>query len=154
MIYKLDPKKPLVTSCTIKSSTQSAKLYRLVIECGRPFRCLQDEALCSDECLQLYLKLQLIQQFGFFLFLNWGDSFSGKDVNSRFTRDLSEESPKTLPALPAQALHVPSSGKRTKAFINLQKLTRCLLPRREPASLLELTHSALYLSASAYYWEH
>jgi hypothetical protein len=63
-------------------------------------------------------------------------------VNSRFTRDLSEASPKTRPARPAQALRVPSSGKRAKAFINLRKLTRCLLPRREPASLRELTHSA------------
>ena len=63
-------------------------------------------------------------------------------VYSRFTRDLSEASPKTRPARPAQALRVPSSGKRAKAFINLRKLTRCLLPRREPASLRELTHSA------------
>ena len=63
-------------------------------------------------------------------------------VNSRITRDLSEASPKTRPARPAQALRLPSSGKRAKAFINLRKLTRCLLPRREPASLRELTHSA------------
>jgi hypothetical protein len=63
-------------------------------------------------------------------------------VNSRFPRDLSEASPKTLPARPAQALRVPSSGKRAKAFTNLRELTRCLLPRREPASLRELNHSA------------
>jgi hypothetical protein len=49
-------------------------------------------------------------------------------VNSRFTCDLSKASPKTRPIRSAQALHLFSSGKRAKAFTNLQKLTRCLLP--------------------------
>jgi hypothetical protein len=77
-------------------------------------------------------------------------------VNSRFTRDLSEASPKTRPARPAQALRVLSSGNSAKAFINLLKVTRCLLPRREQQaseSSPTALRVALYLSASVYYLE-
>jgi hypothetical protein len=50
-----------------------------------------------------------------------------------------------IPMLGEFANAVPAN-----AFINLRKLTRCLpsLPRREPASLRELTHRALAESVS------